>query len=209
MTDGMAPSSPRARAASRPATVRARIRSASNSATAAKMWNVRRPVAVVVSMPSFSGRGSTPRRPRSATVATRCCTERPRLSRRQTTGRHRTAGSRAPRTARIDRRWSRSRGRSGPDRTRRPAARRAAAPDLDDRSTPSRTSAAHPCRGACGTRHHPGSGHTGSGHEFRTHHARRVADGATGVRNRRFPVELPHGAHSPPSYGRRRPCNTA
>jgi hypothetical protein len=47
---GLPPNRPRALAAARPAFVRSRINSASNSARAANMPNIRRPLAVVVSI---------------------------------------------------------------------------------------------------------------------------------------------------------------
>ena len=46
---GRPPRRPRARAAARPAWVRSRMRAASNSARAAKMLKIKRPLAVVVS----------------------------------------------------------------------------------------------------------------------------------------------------------------
>ena len=51
------PLRPRALAAFSPAIVRSRINSRSNSASAAKMPNTRRPAAVVVSMPRTCGTG--------------------------------------------------------------------------------------------------------------------------------------------------------
>ena len=80
---------PRTRAALSPATVRSRISSRSNSASAAKMPNTKRPAAVVVSIcaPSpASTRRPTPRADRSCTVLTQMgevAAEAVRASRRQ------------------------------------------------------------------------------------------------------------------------------
>ncbi len=66
-----------------PATVRSRISSRSNSASAAKMPNTRRPAAVVVSICApwpASTRRPTPRADRSCTVLTRWARFRPRRS---------------------------------------------------------------------------------------------------------------------------------
>ena len=56
MTVGRPPRRPRVRAAERPACVRSRIRSRSNSASAAKTWKTSRPPGVVVSFDSVSER---------------------------------------------------------------------------------------------------------------------------------------------------------
>src|SRR6266571_192473 len=57
---GRPPRRPRARAAARPTAARSAISSRSNSASAAKMWKIRRPVLVVVSIPSCSDANATP-----------------------------------------------------------------------------------------------------------------------------------------------------
>ena len=76
------------RAAVSPAKVRSRISSRSNSASAAKMPNTRRPAAVVVSICApypVSTRRPTPRVDRFCTVLTRWAMVRPRRSSFQTT----------------------------------------------------------------------------------------------------------------------------
>ena len=50
--------------------------SRSNSASAAKMWKIRRPVLVVVSIPSCRDANATPRPTRALTVSTRCFSDR-------------------------------------------------------------------------------------------------------------------------------------
>lgn len=58
---GLPPVRPRSRAAASPARVRSFVNAASNSATAAKMWKINRPLTVVVSMPSVRERKAIPR----------------------------------------------------------------------------------------------------------------------------------------------------
>ena len=131
----LASARPCGRAAVSPATVRSRISSRSNSASAAKMRNTRRPSAVVVSSCApwpASTRRPTPRADRSCTVLTRWARLRPRRSSFQTTSTSppsagRASSCRVPAGRRVCRR--RSRGRGWPRRRcPRPAGRRAAGP---------------------------------------------------------------------------------
>ena len=82
---GRPPTRPRARAAARPTAARSAISSRSNSASAAKMWKTRRPVLVVVSIPSCRDANATPRSASALTVSTRCRSDRPSRSSRHTT----------------------------------------------------------------------------------------------------------------------------
>ena len=121
-----------------PARVRSRISSRSNSASAAKMPNTRRPAAVVVSICApcpVSTRRPTPRVDRSCTVLTRWARVRPRRSSFQSRAR-RPSGARA-RSCRVPvgrrERRTRSRGGRGQRRRSQPAARRAAGPATGSR----------------------------------------------------------------------------
>jgi len=82
---GRPPTRPRARAAVSPATVRSRMISRSNWASAPNRWNTSRPPAVVVSMFSRSDRNPTPRASSAVTTSIRCRSDRPSRSSRHTT----------------------------------------------------------------------------------------------------------------------------
>ena len=73
---GRPPFLPRARAAARPARVRSRMMSRSNSARAPKTWKMSFPPLVVVSMASCKLWKPTPRSRRSVTVSMRCLSDR-------------------------------------------------------------------------------------------------------------------------------------
>ena len=81
---GLPPTRPLARAAARPALVRSRMRSRSNSASAPIRWKMSFPPGVVVSMLSVSEIKSTPRLLRRLRVSIRSLSERPNRSSFQT-----------------------------------------------------------------------------------------------------------------------------
>ena len=82
---GRPPLRPRALAATRPALVRSWMSARSNSDSAAKIWKISLPLALVVSMASLRERNPTPASFRSFKIVTRSFRLRPSRSRRQTT----------------------------------------------------------------------------------------------------------------------------
>jgi hypothetical protein len=85
ITGGRPPCRPRTRAAASPALVRSRIRSRSNSASAANTWKTSLPPGVVVSIASWRLQNPTPRSASPVTVSTKWRSDRPSRSSFQTT----------------------------------------------------------------------------------------------------------------------------